>query len=103
MMGARAASMCRASATWPTVSPNFIRGYGFEGDSGTHMFPDHAYSTPGFGSAYKKKVRDYAGAFISMGGFGEVLPRYENYVDIDPNVKDRWGIPVLRFHYHVQR
>jgi choline dehydrogenase-like flavoprotein len=28
-----------------------------------------------------------------------VLARYENYVDLDPNVKDRWGIPVLRFHY----
>jgi choline dehydrogenase-like flavoprotein len=64
------------------------------------MFPGHATSTSGFESAYKKKVRDYAGAFISMGAFGEVLPRCESYVDIDPNVKDRWGIPVLRFHYH---
>jgi choline dehydrogenase-like flavoprotein len=79
---------------------NFIRGYGFEGDSGTHMFPGHAADTPGFGASYKKKVRDYAGAFISMGAFGEVLARYENYVDIDPAVKDRWGIPVLRFNYH---
>jgi choline dehydrogenase-like flavoprotein len=35
-----------------------------------------------------------------MGAFGEVLARYENYVDIDPAVKDRWGIPVLRFNYH---
>jgi choline dehydrogenase-like flavoprotein len=33
-----------------------------------------------------------------MGGFGEVLARYENYVDLDPEVKDRWGVPVLRFH-----
>lgn len=79
--------------------PDFIRGYGFEGDSGARMFPSGALSTLGFGSAYKKSVRDYAGAYISMGGFGEVLPRYENYVDIDPNLKDKWGIPVLRFHY----
>ena len=78
---------------------NFIRGYGFEGGSGTSMFPGNAISTPGFGPAYKKRIRDYAGAFISMGGFGEVLARYENYVDIDPVVKDRRGIPVLRFHY----
>lgn len=34
-----------------------------------------------------------------MGGFGEVLPRYENSVTIDPAVTDRWGIPVLRFDY----
>jgi hypothetical protein len=79
-------------------NPKFLRGYGFEGGSGTGMFPDNAYSTPGFGSAYKKTVRDYAGAFIGMGGFGEVLPRYENYVELDPEVKDRWGVPVLRFH-----
>src|ERR1051326_2455685 len=79
--------------------PDYIRGYGFEGESGTEMFPGHAMSTPGFGPAFKKTVREKAGAFISMGGFGEVLARYENYVDLDPAVKDRWGVPVLRFHY----
>ncbi len=79
--------------------PDFIRGYGFEGGSGTTMFPGNAMGTPGFGSAYKKQVREYAGAFIGMGGFGEVLPRYENYMDIDPDLKDKWGVPVLRFHY----
>jgi choline dehydrogenase-like flavoprotein len=79
--------------------PSFIRGYGFEGGSGTEMFPPNAHDTPGFGAAYKKRVRDYAGAFISMGGFGEVLSRYENQVELDPAVKDRWGIPVLRFNY----
>src|SRR5258708_40004624 len=63
------------------------------------MFPQSAFWAKGFGSNYKKQVRDYAGAFIDMGGFGEVLARYENYVDIDPEVKDRWGIPALRFHY----
>lgn len=79
--------------------PKFIRGYGFEGGSGTTMFPGDAIEMAGFGASYKKKVRDYAGAFVDMGAFGEVLARYENYVDLDPDVKDRWGIPVLRFHY----
>ncbi len=78
---------------------DYIRGYGFEGESGTKMFPEHATETPGFGAGFKKTVRDRAGAYISMGGFGEVLPRYENYVDLDPAVKDKWGIPVLRFQY----
>jgi choline dehydrogenase-like flavoprotein len=78
---------------------DYIRGYGFEGESGTRMFPEHALDTPGFGPAFKKTVRDRAGAYISMGGFGEVLPRYENYIDLDPTMKDRWGIPVVRFHY----
>ncbi len=79
-------------------SPNFIRGYGFEGGSGAEMFPDSA-GAPGFGKAYKKTVREMAGATIGMGGFGEVLPRYENAVDLDPEAVDRWGIPVLRFSF----
>ncbi len=78
----------------------FIRGYGFEGSSGTTMIPGSAFSTLGFGTNYKKAVRDYAGAYIDMGAFGEVLARYENYVAIDPQVKDKWGIPVLQFHYN---
>lgn len=78
--------------------PGFIRGYGFEGNSGQTMFPWHT-NRPGFGAQYKKDVRDHAGAFINIGAFGEVLPRFESYVDLDPATKDRWGIPVLRFHY----
>lgn len=78
---------------------NFIRGYGFEGSSGTTMMPQSVFATPGFGASYKKAVRDYAGAYISMGGFGEVLARFENHVAIDPNVKDKWGVPVLQFNY----
>jgi choline dehydrogenase-like flavoprotein len=77
----------------------FIRGYGFEGSAGTSMFPATAYSSPGFGEEYKKHVREYAGAVIQMGGFGEVLPRPESRIGIDPEVKDAWGIPVVRFDY----
>ena len=76
----------------------FIRGYGFEGGAGHSIFPAGT-DAPGFGAGFKKRVREYAGAFIGLGGFGEVLARYENYVDLDPQVKDGWGIPSLRFHY----
>jgi choline dehydrogenase-like flavoprotein len=80
-------------------NPNFIRAYGYEGFGGNTMFPEDAMSMPGFGAGYKKAVREHAGAFISMSSFGEVLARYENHIDLDPDVKDRWGIPVVRFHY----
>jgi choline dehydrogenase-like flavoprotein len=78
--------------------PGFIRGYGFEGGAGHSIFPSGT-DAPGFGAGFKKRVREYSGAFIGLGGFGEVLARYENYVDLDPQMKDAWGIPVLRFHY----
>ena len=31
-----------------------------------------------------------------MFAFGEMQPRYENHVSLDPTVKDAWGIPVAR-------
>ena len=37
--------------------PDFIRGYGFQGGSGSAEYPAHAHDTPGFGSSFKKTVR----------------------------------------------
>src|SRR5205814_6176895 len=79
-------------------NPNYIRGFGFEGDAGQGMFPEIINSS-GFGAGFKQEVRNNRGSYISMGAFGEVLARYENYIDLDPVVKDKWGIPVARFHY----
>ena len=58
-----------------------------------------AHDIPGFGKAFKSSVRKYYPALLSIGGFGEVLPRKENRVSLDAEVKDAWGIPVLRFDY----
>ena len=82
-----------------TRSSSFIRGYGLEGSGGQEMFPEQAVMLPGFGHAYKKAVREHAGAAFHMYGLGEVLPRFENRVSLDPKVKDIFGIPALRFSY----
>ena len=78
---------------------DFIRGYGFQGSSGCTEFPAYAPGVTGFGSDYKKKVRELYPTPISYGGFGEVLAREENQVSLDPEVKDAWGIPVLKFSF----
>ena len=70
---------------------DFLRGYGFQGSGQT----DFNWKAPGFGEAYKKAVRGPA-TTVRLGGFGECLARWENRVEIDPNVADTFGIPVLR-------
>jgi choline dehydrogenase-like flavoprotein len=79
--------------------PDFIRGYHFQGGGGSGEFPGVANDLPGFGKSFKSSVRKYYPALLSIGGFGEVLPRKENRVSLDAEVKDAWGIPVLRFDY----
>ncbi|HEY7915001.1 MAG TPA: GMC family oxidoreductase [Blastocatellia bacterium] len=82
--------------------PRFIRGYGFECGSGSRMFPAFAKNpnvTAGFGSEFKKRVRHFYTSPVSMTVRAEMLPRFENYAEIDPSgVVDAWGIPVLKMH-----
>jgi choline dehydrogenase-like flavoprotein len=75
------------------ASKNFLRGYGFEGESAVR-FNWHA---PGYGETYKRAVHEPQ---VSLGitGFGEVLPRWDNFVEIDRTVRDIYGIPVLKIH-----
>jgi choline dehydrogenase-like flavoprotein len=53
----------------------------------------------GYGKGLKDDYRRYYGAHIGFAGRGECIAREDNYCEIDPNVVDKWGIPVLRFHY----
>ena len=79
--------------------PDFIRGYHFQGGGGCAEFPGMAHDLPGYGKAFKSNVRKHYPALISFGGFGEVLPRKENRITVDPHVRDAWGLPVIRFDY----
>jgi choline dehydrogenase-like flavoprotein len=53
----------------------------------------------GYGEGLKKDIRRSYGSMVGMSGRGESIPRETNYCEIDPNVVDKFGIPVLRFHY----
>src|SRR5205823_576757 len=50
----------------------------------------------GFGAEYKKALRKPGPWGFSFYGFGEMLPKEENLVEIDKNKVDAWGIPVAR-------
>jgi choline dehydrogenase-like flavoprotein len=70
-------------------------GYGFSG--GIEDYPQSQGG--GYGTGLKNEYRRYYGAFVNFAGRGEQVAREDNYCDIDPNVVDKWGIPVLRFHH----
>ena len=53
----------------------------------------------GYGVSLKQKCRSSYGTVIGFSGRGEMIPNANCYCDIDPVVKDQWGIPVLRFHW----
>jgi choline dehydrogenase-like flavoprotein len=84
---------------------DFPRGYHVEFMTGRQM-PDFATSgglewlTGGsYGARFKADARRYYGSFVYFAGRGEMIPNENCFCEIDPAVKDKWGIPVLRFHW----
>ncbi len=53
----------------------------------------------GYGSQLKEDYRRLYGSAIGFSGRGEAVAFEDNYCEIDPLVVDKYGIPVLRFHY----
>lgn len=83
---------------------DFLRGYHIEFGGGRSLpsagqFHGVCQHYEGYGAALKQKCKQLYGAFIGLSGRGEMIPNDRTYCEIDPNVTDEWGIPVLRFHF----
>jgi hypothetical protein len=94
---------------------DFPRGYHIEISGGRRM-PGagfigniHSYTgveasgTPiafgGYGTSLKHDYRRLYGATVNFAGRGEMVPNKDTYLELDPRVVDKWGIPALRFHF----
>ncbi len=85
---------------------DFPRGYHIEVGGGLHP-PAYGFmggiqrypGKGGYGAKLKEDYRRYYGATIGFSGRGEQIPNDKCYTEIDPQVVDQFGIPVLRFHW----
>jgi choline dehydrogenase-like flavoprotein len=66
---------------------------------GVGEFDDVCEEAEGYGLDLKRTCRRRYGTFIGFEGRGEMIPNEHCYCDLDPDVVDQWGIPVLRFHW----
>ncbi len=71
-------------------------GFGFNVNDFNRFF---GLKVGGYGTQLRKDVKKYYGSVVGISGRGESVPMRDNYCEIDPNMVDEWGIPVLRFHY----
>ena len=84
---------------------DFPRGYHIETGNTRRMptvsmFDDLEKQTRGaYGSRLKDAARRFYGSYVYFTGRGEMIPNDDCYCEIDSTVKDRWGIPVLKFHW----
>ncbi len=90
---------------------NFPRGYHIEVWGGLGM-PAYGFGfdtesinkyigkqVGGYGDKLRDDVKRFYGSIVGLAGRGESIAHYDNRCELDENVVDRFGIPVLQFNY----
>ncbi len=78
--------------------PAYGFGMGMESLNGKYLVKGKQKEAGGYGASLKEDIRYFYGAGVGMAGRGEAIAYEHNYCEIDPNVVDKFGIPVLRFN-----
>jgi glucoside 3-dehydrogenase (cytochrome c) catalytic subunit len=78
--------------------PDFVRGYGFQG-GGSREDWTRGSEMAGFGADFKQQLRSPGPWRFSFGGFGECLPSHANYMELNKDKVDAWGIPTLNINH----
>ncbi len=74
----------------------FARGFTLEINNGWQWPASVARRIPGWGRAHKEAMLATFGRTVGLGSVGEQLPDERNRVELDPEVKDIYGLPVPR-------
>ncbi|HVY74683.1 MAG TPA: GMC family oxidoreductase [Puia sp.] len=78
--------------------PSYGFSWGMEELSDYFNLKGRSMEAGGYGATLKKDYRALFGTRIAMAGRGEAIAREDSYCEIDPEVVDKYGIPVLRFN-----
>ncbi len=75
---------------------DYLRGFGYQG-SGSRQGWNRGIGDLSFGPDYKDSMTRPGPWSMALSGFGETLPYHDNKMYLDPNTKDKWGLPVVVF------
>jgi len=91
-----------ASFYWQKPHRDFPTAYHIIVESGAQLgtgSPGFAAAVPGFGAGFKREVRAAYPALIRLATQNGMIPSPGRYVELDPEVKDVYGLPVPKIHF----
>lgn len=85
-----------------TEQKEYKRGFGLQGMGTRLEWQDQGAGLDGFGTNFKTRLLQPGPWSLWIGGWGEVLPYYDNTVKLHKDQKDKWGMPLVRVsvEYH---
>lgn len=78
-------------------NPQFLRGYGFQG-GGSRKGWRRGMQMHGLGADFKHSLSRPGPWAFTFYGFGECLSNHDNFVELDKEKVDAWGVPALNIH-----
>lgn len=80
---------------------DYIRGFGYQGGASRQGWTSMVKELS-LGAQLKDEVTKPGKWTIGMGGFGEILPYHDNHVVINTDLKDKYGLPTLKFDAYLR-
>ncbi len=80
---------------------SYLRGFGYQGGASRQGWESQVAEL-NIGKDLKDNLGTLGGWSIGATAFGEMLPYHENKISLDPNKKDKWGLPVLNFDIEIK-
>lgn len=77
-----------------TKMKDFIRGYAYQCNAEREGY-SRSNDGYGIGASLKEAITEPGKWTMSYGGFGEVLPYYDNKISLHATQKDKWGMPLV--------
>ena len=75
---------------------DYLRGFGYQGGGGRQGW-ERNVAELSFGAELKEELTEPGPWTMGLGGFGETLPYHENHITLDPEKRDKWGLPIVTF------
>lgn len=84
-----------------TTRKDFLRGYGYQGGASRKNWM-RGIAEMGFGADFKDSLFQPGPWRAGMNAFGEMLPYHENYMELNTNKLDQWGLPTITFNTEIK-
>lgn len=75
---------------------DYLRGFGYQGGGGRQGW-ERNVAELSFGADLKNELVQPGPWTMGLGGFGETLPYHDNHMRLDPEKRDKWGLPIVVF------
>ncbi len=79
----------------------YLRGFGYQGSASRNGWKSQV-AEMNIGKDLKDVFGEPGNWSIGATAFGEMLPYHENKISLDPDKKDKWGLPVINFDVEIK-